>query len=160
MIERRGPASSRRGAPDDQVRIAELVPKISMLARLSIGALEIALTSAGCVDNAAEDRQMRSVRLVKPCNQPIDGSEWPFVVDNEAGPPFSRAGPAALVGDGFECANDGRAHGDDAMSVATGAVDTLRRRKRDTIELLVRRLMIFETRHTGVQDQRRDLDAG
>ena len=60
---------------------------------------------------------------------------------------------AALVGDRFERANHGGADGDDAMSGAPGGVDALGRVTRHAVELLVRRLVILEAGHAGVQER-------
>jgi hypothetical protein len=109
----------------DQVRIAELVPEIAEFSRLGIGAFEVALTAARSFDNAAEHHQMRGVRFMKPGDDSIDNSQRALWRDHETRPTLSGGRRSALVGDCFQRTNDGRADGDDAVTVASGGVDTL-----------------------------------
>jgi hypothetical protein len=108
------------------VRIAELVPEISELFRLPVGAFKIGMIAAGGLDNAAEHRQMRGMRLVESGDERVDHSQRPFVRDHEARPAFARSRHSMFVGHGLERANDRRAHRDDAMSAAPCGVDPLR----------------------------------
>src|SRR5215210_6510508 len=77
----------------------------------------------------------------------------------EVGPAFSWMGHAVLVCDGLQSAHYGRPDGHDPASRRACSVDRAGGLGRDTVELLVGRLVVFEAGYARVKYERYDLDS-
>src|SRR5262249_45781679 len=85
-------------------------------------------------------------------NSPLRGNDYRC-------PALARVNLSLWVGHSFECADHGRADGDDTPSVAVSIVQNFRRRRGNPIPFLVRRLMTFQTGNARMQYERCDLHA-
>ena len=139
---------------NQEMQVPELVPQIAVLDGGLVGDTQMVATC-----NRLEQCEMRRARLVESSHERIDGPYAALGSDDDVGPPFAGADGAVGRCDGFESADDRRAHRDNSPTIRPGAIHCRRRTPRDTESLRVRRLSSLEARHARVQDDRRDHDA-
>ena len=106
-----------------------------------------------------EHREMGSARLVESGEERIDGSYAALRCDDEICPAPAGTDGSVRRRNRFDCADDGRADGDDPSAARPRAIHRGRCRRGHLVALRVGRLARLETGHAGVEQNRRDGDA-
>src|SRR5215213_21155 len=101
---------------------------------------------------------MSRARFVQSCQHCIDGPYAALRRYEDVRPAFTRMGRAVPIRDRLECPHDGSSDGDHPSSRSARRVDRLRGLGRDPVELLIRRLVVFEAGYARVKYQRYDPD--
>jgi hypothetical protein len=88
---------------------------------------------------------------VQPCQHRVDGPYAPLWGYEDVGPPLAWVGRAVPFGDRLEGANDCGPDGDHPASRRAARVDRGRGLRRDTVELLIWWLVVFQACYARVQ---------
>src|SRR5215210_8345304 len=132
------------------MQVAELVPEIVSFQGLGVGDLEM-IRAAGdewaCRNASGERLQHRQVggaRFVQACQHRVNGPYAALRGYEYVGPALAWVGRAVPIGNRLEGAHDCGPDGDHPEVRPAGHVDRGRGLRRDTVELLIRRLVVFE----------------
>src|SRR3712207_1058252 len=141
----------------NQMQVSELVPEIASFQRLGVGDFEMICDRGGerifqrAADERLQHRQVGGARFVQPCQHRVDGPYAALRGYEYVGPTLARVGRAVSSGDRLEGAHDRGPDGDHPASRRAGRVDRGRGLGRDTVKLLIWRLVVFQACYARVQ---------
>src|SRR5918994_2999916 len=148
----------------DQVQVSELVPEVASFQGFGVGDFE--MLRAGCgkwafrhaSDERLQHRQMGGARFVQPGQHRVNGPYAALRGYEDSGPALARVCRAISIGDRLEGAHDRGPDCDHPVSRRAGRVDRGCGLRRDTVELLIWRLVFFQACYARVQYERHDPD--
>jgi hypothetical protein len=106
-----------------------------------------------------EHGKVRGAGLVEAGDQGVHRAYAAPWGDDEPGPALAGVYEPAPVGYCLQGPNPGRANRNDLLAGSTRGAYESSGLQRDAVELLIRRLVVFEAGNAGVQYERRDLHA-
>src|SRR5215212_10536437 len=145
------------------MQVPELVPEVAFFQGFGVGGLEVFAACGGegaqgrAPGERLQHRQVGRAGFVQSGQHRVHGSYAALRGYVEVGPTPARMGHAVPTRDGLQRTDDGCSDGYDPAPGYACGVDRGRGLQGNPVELLVRRLVVLEAGHTGVQYERQDL---
>ena len=139
------------------MQVPELVPEVASFQGLGVGDFEMLRAGGGkwvfrhASDERLQHRQVGGARFVQPRQHRVDGPYAALRGYEDVGPALAWVGRAVPIGDRLEGAHDCGSDGDHPAARRAGRVDRGCGLRRDTVELLIWRLVVFEACYARVQ---------